>query len=72
MIESSHTQLLTVGDLRRETGARHHQLNYALQEYEIEPVQRAGIIRLFHPDQLPMIKSALRRISGRKEFAHAG
>jgi hypothetical protein len=64
-------EMLTIGDLSKVTGARKHQLNYAIEEYGIEPVQRAGIIRLFHRDQLPLIKSALRRIAGRKELAHA-
>ena len=63
--------LLTVGDLARETGAKKHQVCYAIAEYRIDPAQRAGIIRLFHRNQLPMIRSALRRIAERREVARA-
>ena len=65
-------QLLTPGDLLRECKVTRAQLNYALSEYDITPQQRAGIVRLYRPDQLPTIKAALSRINGRREvFAHA-
>jgi hypothetical protein len=63
---------LTLGDLRKELpGVREHQLKYAIASYRIEPVRRAGIIRLWHRDQLPLIRSALSRIAGRREVAGA-
>jgi hypothetical protein len=69
--------LLTLGDVLRECAAefpdvRLHQLKYAIASYRIEERQRAGVLRLWHPDDLPQIKSALRRIAGRREVAHAG
>jgi hypothetical protein len=66
-------EFLTIRDVASACGVRMHQAKYAVDEYSIEPRQRAGIIRLFHRDQLPTIKSALARISGRREvLAHVG
>lgn len=61
--------LLTLGDLRRETGEPAHILNYAISTYKIEPRGRVGIIRVWNRDDLEQIKSALRRI-GRGEACH--
>jgi predicted transcriptional regulator len=62
----SETDLLTVGAIARETGQPLHRVRYALETYRIEPVQRAGILRLFSRDDLPRIKSALARIAERR------
>lgn len=62
--QSDPKPLLTLGDLVRETGIPPHRVKYALSAFNIEPVQRAGIVRLFSRDQLPHIQSCLRRISG--------
>ena len=63
--------LLTVGAIARETGQPVHRVRYALETYHIDPVQRAGILRLFSRDDLPRIQSALDRISGRRAVLHA-
>ena len=63
--------LLTLTDVARACGVRKHRAKYAVDEYDIAPRQRAGVIRLWHRDQLPSIKSALARISGRREVSHA-
>ena len=60
------TDLLTVGDLAREFGVPIHKLKYAIEVYRIEPRQRAGILRLWSRDDLPAVRSALSRISGRQ------
>jgi hypothetical protein len=69
MVETG--RLLTLGDVARECGAKPSRVKYALTEYRIEPHQRAGILRLFHPEQIPEIKAALRRIANRREVARA-
>jgi hypothetical protein len=68
--------LLTITDIEREIRAdfpcvRRHHLTYALREYRIEPSQRAGIIRLWHRNQLDAIRGALVRIADRREATHA-
>ena len=59
--------LLTIGDIARLCRVRLHQAKYAIQEYRIEPRQRAGIIRLWSVEDLPHIQSALNRIAERRE-----
>lgn len=59
-------ELLTIGDLARRPdfeGFSQQQISYAIQEYRIEPRQRAGIIRLFSESQVATILSALHRIT---------
>ena len=58
--------LMTMRDAARRIGVATHRLRYAIDEHAIEPKQRAGIIRLYGPDQLPAMKSALRRIAERR------
>ncbi|HZL34004.1 MAG TPA: hypothetical protein VFC78_01760 [Tepidisphaeraceae bacterium] len=64
--------LLTLGQVAGECGdVPLHRLRYAIEAYRIEPRQRAGILRLWHRDQLPELRSALARIGSRREVAHA-
>jgi hypothetical protein len=65
------SDILTMGDLRRETGEPEHRLKYALQTHNISPVARAGIVRLWARHQLPEIKSALTRTAERRTEARA-
>lgn len=54
---------LTIGDLCRQSTLKDYsrrQIEYAIREHRIEPVGRAGIIRLFSHAQIPVIKAALR------------
>ena len=67
----SETDLLTVGAIARETGQPLHRVRYALESYRIEPVQRAGILRLFSRRDLPRIQSAMTRIAQRRGGADA-
>ena len=64
--------LLTIRDVARACGVRVHQAKYAVAEYGIEPRQRAGIIRLWSEQDLPHIRSALARISARREEVARG
>jgi hypothetical protein len=70
-MDQPNQRLLTIRDIARECGVKTHRAKYAVDQYEIEPRQRAGIIRLWSTDQLPLIQSALNRIAGRKAVAHA-
>lgn len=58
--------LLTLAEVARLVGVSQSRVKYAICEYRIEPRQRAGIIRLWHVDDLPKIKSALARIQSRR------
>lgn len=61
--EQGYVASLTIGDLCREPeleGYSRRQLEYAIREHGVEPVGRAGIIRLFSRSQIPVIKTALR------------
>jgi hypothetical protein len=64
--------LLTIREVARELGVRTHRATYAVDQFDIEPRQRAGVIRLFSRDQLPEIRSAITRIAGNREAANAG
>lgn len=59
-------QLVTTGDIARQTGASVAQINYAINAYRIEPAQRAGIIRLYDEHGVAAIRSALRRVANNK------
>lgn len=62
--------LLTVGAIARRTGQPLHRVRYAIDAYRIEPVQRAGILRLFSSDDLARIQSAMKRIADRRGDHH--
>jgi DNA-binding transcriptional MerR regulator len=64
-------KLLTIRDVARECGVRVHRAKYAIAENGIEPHQRAGNMRLFSPQQIPVIKSALSRIENHREVLSA-
>lgn len=62
--QAKNSQMLTLGDLCNErdlNGYTRRQIDYAIREFRISAVGRAGIIRLFARDQIPLIKAALRR-----------
>jgi len=57
---------LTVRDVARRLNEPTHRVIYAIREYRIESAHGVGIIRLFVPDQLPTIASAVKRVRERK------
>ena len=64
--------VLTIRDIKRLCpGFSIHQIKYAISEYDIAPRGRVGLIRIWNPDDLPAIKSALSRIASRREVFHA-
>lgn len=68
-----HTsELLTIRGIARECGVPVHRAKYAAELYDIAPDQRAGIIRLWRAERVQEFKSAIRRISGRREVGAHG
>jgi DNA-binding transcriptional MerR regulator len=59
-------KLLTIREIARILGVPTSKLRYAIDAYNVEPKQRAGIIRLWSHDQLGAMKSALLRVAGRR------
>ena len=53
------TDLLTTGQLARRLGVPRTRLDYALDRAGIRERGRAGIIRLFALEQIPVIRAAL-------------
>ncbi len=58
--------LLTVGDIARRIGVPRAQIDYALDKGGIRERGRAGILRLFSVDQLPVIQAALATVRSRR------
>ena len=59
--------LLTVGDVARHFGVPRAKIDYALDKSGIRERSRAGILRLFGEDQLPVIQAALRTVKSRRK-----
>ena len=55
--------LRTVGDIAKLLGVTPGRVDYAITTYRIQPVQRAGILRLYDEAGVGRIRSALHRIS---------
>jgi hypothetical protein len=58
-------KLLTTGAIARQEGVPTSTVNYAIASYQIEPRQRAGILRLYDQAGVDAIRSAMRRIRDR-------
>jgi hypothetical protein len=61
----SAPELVTIREIAGVCEVAVHRANYAVDTYHIEPRQRAGIIRLWHRDDIPRIASAIARIAER-------
>ena len=59
-------QLLTLGDVARKLGVPRFRVGYAIEKAGIQERSRAGILRMFSPDQLPVIEAALGTVRQRK------
>jgi len=60
------TQMVTTGQIARENGVPRARVVYAIEKIGIREHARAGIIRLFSPDQIPAIQAALKTIRIRR------
>lgn len=60
------TEFLTVGDVARRIGVPRSRIDYAVTKAGIVERTRAGILRLYSADQLPIIQAALDNIRPRE------
>ena len=56
------TPLLTMGRIAKQLGVARSRLDYAVSKVGIQERGRAGIIRLFSPDQIPSMRAALETV----------
>ena len=54
--------LITLGTVARQLGIPRHRAAYAIERAGIEERGRAGIVRLFAPDQFAEIRAAVEAI----------
>lgn len=71
MSETTANDLLTLGQIASRLGVPVHRARYAIDLYKIQPVTRIGIIRVWQPDALERIASALRRIGNKGRASDA-
>lgn len=64
-------ELLTVGDIARRIGVPRARIDYALDKGGIRERGRAGILRLFSLDQIPVIEAALGTVRTRQRKPEA-
>ena len=64
-------ELMTVGDIARRIGIPRARVDYALDKAGIRERTRAGILRLFSLDQLPVIEAALGTVRTRQRKPEA-
>ena len=57
--------MMTLGECARRLGVQRTALQYAVEKAGIGERGRAGILRLFSEDQLPVMKAALGTVRGR-------
>lgn len=58
--------LLTITEVARLIGVAVYRVKYALDVHNIEPRQRAGVIRLWSVDDVPAIREAVEKCSRRE------
>lgn len=52
----------TIGQVAKQLGVARSRLDYAVTKVGIQERGRAGIIRLFSPDQIPSMRAALESV----------
>lgn len=65
------TALMTIGEIARQLGVPRPRLDYALEKAGIRERGRAGILRLFAPEQIPVMEAALKTVRSRETTAGA-
>ncbi len=56
------TEFMTIGNIASQLGIARSRLDYAVSKVGIKERGRAGIIRLFSPDQIPSMRAALETV----------
>jgi hypothetical protein len=52
-------ELFTLTEIARTLGVERHRVDYVVSAYEVEPVRRVGIARLFDRTGLEQVKRSL-------------
>ena len=52
----------TIGQVAKQLGVARSRLDYAVSKIGLQERGRAGIIRLFSPDQIPSMRAALETV----------
>lgn len=63
MASAKGKQLLTVGVIASRIGVPIHRIEYLIVSRGIEPVARAGKLRVFNPGVVELLRSELRTMS---------
>ena len=58
--------LVTLGEIARRMGVRRSRVDYAVEKAGIQERGRAGILRLFSTNQIPVIEAALSTVRTRR------
>lgn len=58
--------MLTVGDVARRLRVSRASVSYAVEKCGVQERSRAGILRLFSEDQLPVIEAAIATVRRRQ------
>ena len=66
----SDKKALTIGELAKRLGCEIHQAQYLVTSRNIEPIQRAGNLRIFSEDTVNILREELQ--SRKETVAHAG
>ena len=59
------TNALTVGEIARRLDRPIHRIEYLIRSRNIQPIQRAGNLRVFSEKDLELIAGEIRRMEGR-------
>lgn len=62
----SFDRLLTLGQICERLGVPQHRAKYAIAQYDIRPVGRVGILRVWSEDDLPRLRIALTEIASNR------
>jgi len=62
--------LFTAGDAARRLGLSRAVVNYAIDRAQIQPAGRAGLVRLFTPDQWVAIVNAVKATRAGVPLSH--
>ena len=58
--------MFTVGDIARRLQVSRARVAYAVEKLGVHERTRAGILRLFSEDQLPVIEAAIKTVRDRR------
>jgi hypothetical protein len=69
MSATTTTAVPTVGEIARRLGEALHRVEYVIRSRSIQPVGRAGHVRVFNETDVAFIADELRQIAARKQIA---